>query len=173
MKQIRIVNYQTPKHSSVYIKQKQYSVWLGNHTTNYFTNEKDALRFLAETNRFLNDCLHELNYLYGIIFIEYRQIWFYTKGKENIEQSIKSCFNDADALFYKLTNKGQTINGNAFVFNWIIALTETIGNAIESIIDLYNEKRDFADLRRIKIFLRQIRSMKKDIESWGQLPLIG
>jgi hypothetical protein len=168
MKEVRIKQYTLPDKSSVYIKQKQYRVWLGNHATNYFSSEKETLRFLAETNRFLTDCLHELNYLYGIVFQEYRAVWFYAKRDESIESTIMDYFLDADKLMINLTTRGQTTNGNAFVFNWLFAVCDSLTKAVSIILDLHEERKTFADLRRVKTFARQLESIKSALEKYGQ-----
>ena len=62
MRAITLFKIELPNKSSNYIKQKQYSVWLGNGSKRYFSNLKEAKTYMTQTNRFLNDRLHELNY---------------------------------------------------------------------------------------------------------------
>jgi CRISPR/Cas system-associated endoribonuclease Cas2 len=152
----------------VYIKRQQYSVFLGNGSRTYYTALKDAKRFLAETNRFLNDRLHKLNYLYGNAFTEYRKIWFYFSGIQNSENKIIECFNEADRNFMIAVTRGNTINANAFVYNWVNDICSALTNALSIIKEFLRDKKYYADLRRIEMIERQVIDISMMIENYGK-----
>ena len=77
MKRINIQNYSKPDRESVYTRNHYYCVFLHENKRFYFKNEVKAKHFIAETNRFYNSVLHEYNYIYSQLLVEYRNIWFY------------------------------------------------------------------------------------------------
>lgn len=167
MRQININRYGLPDSTSVYIKVKQYSVLLGNESKNYFSSLKDVKRFLAETNRFLNDRLHELNYIYGLLFVEYRNAWFYLQGNEDIEQEITSSIEYLEGVFVKTIVKSTGINGNSFTFNYMFSICKELGNIARLICVILKNNHDFADMRRIKLLERQVKQISEEIRAYG------
>ncbi|MDD5358554.1 MAG: hypothetical protein PHX80_05365 [Candidatus Nanoarchaeia archaeon] len=168
MRQIAIKNIQLPDRLSVYIKQKQYCVFLGNDTRHYFSALKDAKCFLAVTNRFLNDQLHELNYLYGIIFTEYRNIWFYLTSYQKAEDQFISSFAAIDRYFYNAVVKSHGPNGNVFAFNNLFGICNTLADLTSEIMAILQAKKFFVDLRRVKSFEKQVRLINKELKSYGK-----
>lgn len=168
MRQITIVHIEFPDHSSVYIKRKQYSVCLGNGSRTYHSTYKLAKRFMAETNRFLNDRLHELNYLYANIFSEYRKIWFYFKGVQNADTNIINCFNETDGYFVKVVTRGNTPNANSFIYGWIFSICDALNESIQVIKDILKGQKYYADLRRVEMIERQVLGVKEMLEKYGK-----
>jgi hypothetical protein len=168
MRSIEIKNIGLPNKSSVYIKQRQYAIFLGNDAKRYFTDMKDAKRFLAETNRFLNERLHEINYLYGNIFVEYRKIWFYFDDKQKNEYRIAEAFENADKFFHRAATKSHTINGNVFTFNYVFGVCNELQDAIKWIAEIMRKRNLFADIRRLMTFDRQLKQIVHEILSYGK-----
>jgi hypothetical protein len=171
MRQININKYGLPDAGSVYIKAKQYSVSLGNGSRNYFSSVKEVKRFLAETNRFLNDRLHELNYIYGLLFVEYRNAWFYLQGNEDIEQQITNSIEYLENVFVKTVVKSTGTNGNSFTFNYMFSICKELEHIAKQIFIILKVNHDFADIRRIKLLERQVKQISNEIELYGKSQL--
>lgn len=172
MRAINLFKIELPNKSSHYTKQRMYSVWLGNGAKRYFSNLKEAKAFMAETNRFLNDRLHELNYQYGVIFTEYRKVWFYLSDNyetRNFEKKIIGCFAFVDKFFIQAGTRSGTLNGNYFVFNYLFGICEYLITIINEIINVLNQRRYSAEEKRVETFKRQIEFVNSEIGKFGKI----
>jgi hypothetical protein len=168
MKEIKIDKYGLPDYSSVYIKQKQYSIFLGNETWYHFDSLKDTKCFLAETNRFLNDCIHELNYLYAIIFTEYRNNWFYFKSNLKIEDQIWNSFELIHRNFSKAVSHSQSVNGNVFTFNYLFNICTDLQQVLSHLEKVLCSRHNFGDVRKVKAFEKQIKLINNELHDYGK-----
>lgn len=170
MRQVRLWHIVLPDKSSVYIKQKQYSVFLGNGAKCYFTNLKDAKQFIAETNRFLTSILHELNRLYGELFVEYRKVWFYMSDNyetKRVEKDLKLLFIELDNYFARIGDKNTTLNGNYFVFNNLNGIIDVLEKLIKFISEVYRTRRHFSEIKTVQSFIRQLESLRRDLKEYA------
>jgi hypothetical protein len=118
MKHIKIQNIDKPDKSSVYTKKHYYSIYLGHERWFYFKNEVKAKRFIAETNRFYNSTLHEYNYIFAQLLIEYRNIWFYVDDK--FTREMQQNINELEKSFTLVILKSSHhINGNPLTFQYL------------------------------------------------------
>jgi hypothetical protein len=172
MRAINLFKIELPIKSSHYTKQRMYSVWLGNGAKRYFSNLKDAKAFITETNRFLNDRLHELNYQYGVIFTEYRKVWFYLSDNyetRKFEKKIIECFAFIDKFFIQAGTRSGTINGNYFVFNYLFGICEHLVIIIDEIINVLKQRRYSAEEKRVDTFKRQIVFIRSELDGFGKI----
>lgn len=170
MRKIAIDKIQSPDYQSHYIKQKQYQVFLGNGAKCYFTNKKDAKQFVAETNRFLNDRIHEINYMYGLVFNEYRAIWFFlhdTDKTKIIGKKIIEALNMVDVYLNNAVNRSKTINGNHFTFKNVYGVIENLTDILNLINQVLEQRKYFRDLKRCKTFTRQLNFVKTELDNFG------
>lgn len=172
MRAITLFKIELPNKSSHYTKQKQYSVLLGNGSKRYYSNLKEAKTYMTETNRFLNDRLHELNYQYGIIFSEYRKVWFYLSDNYDtriFEAKIIECFSFIDKFFLQAGTHSGTINGNHFVFNYLFGICDHLIIIIDEIINVLKQRHYSTEEKRIDTFKRQIVFIKSELENYGKI----
>lgn len=167
MKRIKIQNIITPDYESVYIRDKYYCIYLGENRFFYFSNEVKARRFIAETNRFYNSALHEYNYIYTQLLIEYRNTWFYTD--EKFTNRIAANISDLEKIFNLVIQKsGNSINGNPFTFQYLNKISILLHDIAISLRSVKLDKDYFHELQRIDIFINQLNSMQENIASWGK-----
>ena len=119
MKKIILKNIGGPDKSSVYVNHKMYCIFLGNDLKEYFSSLRDAKKFMANTNRFLNSKLHELNHLYSEVFTQYRNAWFFfvsdTNNKYQFgrhERQIKIGFQDIEKRFERLIENSYSADSD-------------------------------------------------------------
>lgn len=168
MKQITLVNIGLPDKTSVYTDAKKFTVFLGNETRYYFTSFKAAKQFLAETNRFLNAQFHEINYIYINLFMEYRNIWFYLKGRENIDKQITNSMEAIAGYLENACSKSKTINGNVFTFNHLFAACNELDEVARFIIIVLTAKKRYNEVHRVKMFKSQVESIRDRLISYGK-----
>lgn len=169
MKKIRINEMVLPDRSSVYLKQKQYCIFLGNDSRNYFPSSKAAKEYLAKTNRFLNQQLHRLNFSYINLFSEYRQFWFYIEAQQT-RNSFKMFrnFEEIENIFVKIIDKSHYVNGN---YTTIIDLNRIADLLIENsdmLLKFVTSRKFYLEAQKIDVFKTEILNTKKDIENYGQ-----
>lgn len=141
MKKIELKHITQPDKESHYIKQRMYCLFLGNGHREYFTNYKDAKKYLADTNRFLNIKLHQSNFYYSYIFTEYRNIWFYFEGRSpsqrkdhmGIERKITLLFNQDDKVLNRIARKTYRSNDNVFAFKYLLLIIDNLYEVLELI----------------------------------------
>lgn len=166
MKAIRIKQIEIPSKDSHYIKQNMYSVYLGNGVIEYFSNLKTAKNFLAITNKFLNSKLHELNYIYTLLFAEYRRIWFYFD--RDTESHILVLFAEIDKKFEMCISRCGYTNGNAYTFKHMVNLGERLTEIFEQIKSVLVAKKYYADVQRIDIYIRNIKAVILDLKNYSK-----
>lgn len=174
MKRIRINTIMEPETGTSYLKQRLYSVFLGNDQKRYFTNLKDAKRFVAETNKMLNSKLHELNYMYSFVFAEYRKIWFYFDADSRLpldlkkmEQEIHSLFNNVEFAFNQVINTSHRQNGNYTAFKNLFNIIKALENICLHVRELMIERKYYAEVQRLDMFRNMLTITEKTMRAWG------
>jgi hypothetical protein len=169
MKKIRIVNITNPDLTSHYIKQKMYSVSLGNGVTKWFSNEKDAKQFLADVNRLLNQVIHELNYIYGNVFLEYRHNWGYFDGtRKQLEKDILRIMQTIDRSFNLAVERAHLTNGNHFAFSHILNIINETEGIILILSELLTERKHYAEVHRLEVYIKMLTVQKIDLNQLGR-----
>lgn len=168
MRQINIQVIVPPDPSSVYIRAKQWSVWLGNGSTYYFSSVKKATTFLVQTNRFLNSELHELNYWYGMLFNEFRHQWFYLD--EGDDQHITRHFETLDGHLKNSIRRSRGVNGNHFAFSFLLSGTNQFFPILRILSESMERHKNFAGVRRLLVMSRQLKGIKERLRMYDQVP---
>jgi len=167
VKKIRLIHITSPDLTSHYINQRMYSVSLGNKVNKWFSNKKDAVRFLVYINQELNRKLHELNFIYGFVLGEYRKIWCYlqdTHKEEIIENQIKYINHG----FKMACERSHLANGNHFAFKNLTLVIEGIYELCNLIIQQLLERKYYSDIHRIEVFQTMLSQAKRCIDKLGE-----
>lgn len=167
MKKIKIQQITKPDKTSVYIRDKYYYIYLGDSRYYYFKNEVKARQFLAETNRFLNAVLHELNSMYSQILIEYRSIWFYIEG--NLINLLPNQIYDLEKLFNLLIKKSSHyINGNPYTMQYLNKICTLLLNIAFSLRSVIQEKEYYHQLQKMDMIINNLNSIHEKLANWGK-----
>jgi hypothetical protein len=171
MREVRLFKIDLPNKSSVYTEQRTYRVFLGNETKRSFSNFKDAKAFLSETNRFLTEKLYELNYMYSVVFTEYRKVWFYMSDNHSIrriEDKVNESFALIDRGFIQAGDRSGTTNGNYFIFNYFSNICENLITVLELIIQVHTHRNYFGDIKTANALKTRIEVIFKEIQAFGK-----
>lgn len=176
MKRITLKETILPDKSSVYIQDKKYCVFLGNELRRFFTNKKHLRAFLVATNAFLNYKMHELNYLYGIVFAEYRRSWFYFTADHpvmrnqlaDMERNIRDEFGQMEKSFDWLTKRSGLPNGNYLTFKHLYLICDNLVSIVEVLKQVQQLRRYFVEIHRLEIFRIQALRIKESLENYGK-----
>lgn len=169
MKQIKINNLTVPRKDGILATDKKYCVWLGNETRNYFTSQKACDNFLANTNRFLNENLQNLNNIYIQLFSEFRQVWFYGDSAHNSIIKIEQEFKNVEYAFENVINKSaHPINGNSYAFTILFRICDSQRLIAENIIQIYLQKKIYVPTHRLKYLKAQIKMIENGLRSLGK-----
>lgn len=176
MKEIKIDKFNSPEIDTVRVLQKKYSVSIGNGTTHYFGSKRDSLAFLAETNRFLNSKMHELNFIYIDSWAKYRKTWAYFKhNKPTMSQSLtgkeQKCIEitkTIESTFNLCVNRSHYPNGNHFIFNWLNLISIKICEMVEILKTIHKSKSNAVDVYECEIILKRSNLVVNDLENYGK-----
>lgn len=169
MRKIKINKIGLPVVKSHYIKNNMYSVHLGNGSRTFFSNLKDAKKFIADTNRFLNLKCHELNYLYINIRGEYQKNWFYFDNEfEQQERNILEYFKGIDNAFIMCIERSHHTNGNYFVFKNLFYIIEGLQSALNLIIRMLRGRKHHIDIKRLQILNSQAVNIKQELIDYAK-----
>jgi hypothetical protein len=171
MKKIKLRMIVPADRSAVLIKNRKHCVYLGNGVSRYFTDKKQAERFLAETNRFLNEKIFEINQLYIDMFGEYRRAWFSFSGQRNeamIQMNMVAHLNQIERTMDLIISRCGFTNGNHFVFKHLTDVLKIMGSLCRQIADLRHAKKQYSESHQVKVIVRRIEVAVKDVEEYGQ-----
>ncbi|MGQ0829419.1 MAG: hypothetical protein ACT4ON_13605 [Bacteroidota bacterium] len=143
---------------------KTYQIYLGNGTINTFTSERDAKYFLAATNNFLTDKLHDLHQTYVDVWNRYQENWFYfensrTTGKSELYAMERNCSKQLDSiralLDFSVQRCGFT-NGNYFVFINFQKITEYLEDIIRLLAEMYGKHSNTNAISKMDVLIRRV-----------------
>ncbi len=160
MKKINIRQIGIPDkfNKSHYIKMNMYDISLGNGVKEYFTSMKEAKRYLAITNRFLNSKLHEANSLLSDCYSEYRKNWFYFTSENllankeiiKLENKIRSNLGSTDKELKLLVERSHWINGNHFAFHHLNNISDYLVCIIDNLQIVCRRRKDYSELKLLE-----------------------
>lgn len=145
MKRIKLINYTAPNTDSVLVKDRLYSVSLGNGYTNSFASKTETLAFLAQTNRDLSHKLYELNFLYADVMRIYRLAWpYFETGSKRVPNNLQGIvlekIADTEHIFNLLVDRGHWENGNHLAFQHFQAIIGLLKEICTLLAELYGTK---------------------------------
>jgi hypothetical protein len=123
---------------------KCYDVWFGNRICVSFSSKRDMAKFMAETNKFLQSKMVELNDIFCKVFYEYRQIWFTQIGNTNqplSEMHIQKLITDILMQFDRICYNSVTTTQSGWAFIALQNICLMLDEAIK-IISILNKKRN-------------------------------
>jgi len=164
MKKINLTYIRLPDKTSYMTWQKTYSILLGNEIKVSFSSEKKAKKFIADTNRFLNLQLQELNQVYIQLFAEYRRLWFIIDFEENIEDS----FHDINKYFKKLTKHGHSENSNIYVFLDFIRISNEIKTVTEKLITFLKDTNNYSGANILSSLPLRVDNILDAVNNYGK-----
>lgn len=171
MKQINLSQIGQPNKKHPYLEHRLYRVSLGN---GYVFKSKSVIKaraFLAQTNKFLNLQLHTINRLYIEVFRIYRANWFYLENNfEDLETLAIKSFKNIDDRFNLIIKRGDWTNGNHYVFNHLLSVTDTMHELCVAFSKLQYKKSNMPEYYAILSVINDLEIITKKINEYGYLP---
>lgn len=151
MKKIELKKPESPDKSTVYKKHKLYNVYLVKHTL-YFTNKKDAEKFVAETNKFLNEILHDVNFRLIEVYRMYRLAWFYFAdsshgvNRMDLDKKIDSEIQAAEISLHRLIFNTKGYNSTDNIFFFLKNSIDSLDRICTWLIQIYTKRSEHANV---------------------------
>lgn len=163
---LKVVSKQTDK----------YFVFLGNGTAHQFTRDRDAQKFLSDTNDYLTHKLFEAHDIYSSVFLHYQNNWCYFRHDKpgpkaqfyNNDRTALRRLNDCMEAFNAVIDRCNSVNGNHFVF---LHLRTALNNlkAVIQILNWLNESRSKRkELYAYRTLFDRILKVENDLNNYGQ-----
>lgn len=152
-------------------------ICLGNGVRRLFGSLREAGYFIAETNRFLTECLVIVNETYVSTFIQYRQLWFIAlnnkTGKNtnylDVQQRISVHLHTVESLLDKFNNSKYGSNDAFFAF---IDLRKSCLFLIEALTEMenfYQKKFYTVQMYQCRILKNRCNLLIKNLNDFGQV----
>lgn len=174
MKKIAIPSVQYPSQKPTRSSQRLYRVYLGEGKLNTFKSNKEALAFVAETNRQLNGFLHQVNMHYAELFSMYRHCWFYFLDKAKgvnrlpIENQIKCSFEIVDSSLNRCIHNTTGTNGNTFAFSFLYSALDQLQNIAQNLKQILLIRNELVNRYKIDITIVQLKELAARIDGYGR-----
>lgn len=169
MKGIKLTTYTAPIKQRFLISQGLYRIMLPN---DYIFENKSltkTLAFLAAMNKFLNFKLHELNNLYGMVFIEYRNNWFYFDKHSRADKVLKDQFNDLQHSFDAVINVYSGANEIHFTFGHMLDITKKMQLILNKLHEVQYSKSNMPDCYRLKVYIDRVKIIELQLCNYPTL----
>lgn len=174
MKRIKINKYLEPVPDAFYTRDTFFWVCLGNSTRHKFTSKRNCLAFLAQVNRFLNNKLHEANYLYTEVFAHYRQNWFYFFHEKNIhttnmladQRAVENELKSVMETFELLVSRSHFPNGNYFVWVHFNSIFNSLESCCSVLYELQKKRSNGAEAQQLRILIDRVNICRNQVNSY-------
>jgi hypothetical protein len=169
MKSINIQDFTKPDKMSPYIKNRMFSVYLGNSQFYYFTSQKACILFLVNTNRFLNDKYKHINMIYAQAFVEYRKFYIFIESSEHEKQSrkITDNFKIVENSLDLAPASSNMRDGNYHVFSHLLKAIRAIIKSCEIIIEFYKARKHYENIYGLKFIIEQLNIIDYQLGTYG------
>lgn len=166
MKKITINSYTRADKKSIYTKDRMYRVILGNGITAFFGDLIATKKFLAETNRFLNQKLHEINHLFIEVMGLAHSTWFIlNEQQERIIDEESQAFARSRSL---AVHRSSWENGNHFTWFHIQNCLENQERIIRILESFNRDTGRYNENYLIRSIKDRINYIKRDLSNFGE-----
>jgi hypothetical protein len=150
MKKIALQDLPPNNKDGEYKRNNLHQVFTGNTHREYFTNKKTAKKYIVTAEKFINNKLQQINYLYGEIFLEYRRIWIQIDNQDFL-RILERDFNSINTIFNQTVD--YDIETNYHAFNNFNKILSTLKEIILRIIKFLKRKKHYPDSHRLTLYI--------------------
>lgn len=155
----------------------EYHVWFGNRICCRFASKRNVREFLAETNRFLNRTMVELNELYIVIFTEYRRIWFTLMNfKNGVNVNLSQQERDMQKIIGDIADQfnraGNTYHGTAsggWSFVHLQNATFMMKEITKQMIDLNKRRNNTIQYHTLEVLEERISLLESRLVNYPEV----
>jgi len=166
MKKIAIDSLSRANRASIQSRDHSHLICLGNGVNAYITGIVKAREFLADTNRFLNEKIHEINEVYIEVLAVYNRSWFVldTDTDRRIQEDIRS-FPKSRRLAIE---RSSWENGNNFTFVHLYKCLDTLDSVLDHLIRFNKRYKRYPENYYLKTMRSRIEFIQDQINKHGQ-----
>ena len=154
--------------------QNTFEFCLGNGTRVRFTSKRYASAFIAETNRYLTECLVILNKTYSDAHIEYRNFWLIaanTHGgtKTNYLGLLAKVKNNLEAASMALDKFNGTFNRSQdpfFAFIDLRKVAQFTAEALQLLHQFYKKRNYTANYYNCLVLQKRCLLVIENMQNW-------
>lgn len=168
MRHIKLLQIKKANKDSHYTRERLNSICLGNDLICYFSNYKDAKKFMAETNRMLNNTAQELNRTYIEAWTEHRKIYL-TYHKILMKYKYKDYPIIIEKQFDLMCSRSQWSNGNHFTFSYFFQIKENLQEWLLLIIKVLSQNKKSYNVDIFKAIIERLNFIEQKLKVWGQV----
>ncbi len=159
-----------------YQKQnRNFIVKLGNGTRHEFKSEKETLKFLCNSSKFLTERYNELNLLFADIFALYRQNYFYLDNNRHqphaklfqTRRQINNQVSTIESFFERISFAPLQSEANLIIFKELYYLIDCLADICIQIKQINCKKSYAATLIRSDYLLKQLIEEKQLLMNYG------
>lgn len=145
MRAIQVRGLIAPQAGSVLERHRHHVLYLGNGRTLRFNSLREARQHQADVNRFLNEQLHELNYLLGRAHVDYRTAWplFFADGHQlmpGVERRVREGLQVVAVALDNSVNRNSSPNGMHFAWKFLTDAARTLADVFTALGEVYRYK---------------------------------
>lgn len=172
MKRIEVRGLLPPDLSSARTTRRMHQVYLGNGRRIYFNSAREARQFQADTNRMLNAQLHQLNYLLGQAFADYRAAWplLLDGGKAvlgDVETRLRGDLQDAEQALDRAVRRTTGPNGMHFAWKYLGEAAGSVGSLFRRLGELYTYKTQGVQRHQVAMRERQAEGIQDQLRDYA------
>lgn len=162
MKKIHLKEFHYGEKSRLITKLRLHSVGLGNGLTFRFSSIRDLRAFLAETSRFLNIKVYELNEIFIEVLSNYRRAWFYLNPQE--DQKIKNSIQGIERAFNSIISRHK----DYYVFLDFSNICRLLIEILIILISIKKKRNNHLDTHLLHTVISRITFIEGKIKGYGQ-----
>lgn len=147
-----------------------YAIRLGNGTQHEFKNNKAAIKFVVQTNKFLTQKYFDLNLLYAELQGKVLEVWLYLLDSRF--EKLQRLSSDAGYILHMAHYHSRRFEGN----HWAFIDLRKIANYIQEIAILLKEadkgKTNTFNLYNLNSIIERANLILADLNSYGRLKAV-
>lgn len=168
MKHVKVCKYH--KHDEHYV------VYLGNGTCHSFKQERQTLRFLALTSKFLTRTLYDLRYVYCQVNSLYNRNWaYFMHDKSHMSHRLiaddnfcKETLRGIEDQFDLIINRCGYTNGNYFAFQKQTVIVRMCKDIILKLDKLHKIKSNAVDRFEFDALYDRLKHIEAALDTYSQ-----
>lgn len=161
-------------------KDGQYYVYLGNGTAHQFKQDRQAKKYLADTNDYLTHKLFELHDIYIGIYSHYQNNWCYFMHDKpgnkhqfyNNDRAALKALNSTMDAFNIAIERANCTNGNHFVFSHLRAAIANLKQVLKVLNWLNEARNNRKELYSYRNLFERILKVENDLSNYGQITCV-
>ena len=165
MKKVIINTLSAGNKTSIISRDRKHSISLGNGVNAVFTNIAAARRFLAESNKFLNHKLHDVNEIYIELITIFNRQWFALTWDQ--ERDILENLEAFPRMRKIMVSRSGWDNGNHLVFKNLNVSLDYFDQVIKILARSNKTRKRNIDNYYLNCLDTRIQLIRDQIENYG------